>query len=391
MTMAGRRCARVSVRSRGGTRHPRTLTRSTRRHGTPSTDGPKDVAISGSACPRSICRARCGLTRPPSINTARGNTTRSYGYVWYPSVAVDWRPYYYGRWVTLRPYGWTWVGADPWAWPTHHYGRWGFSASRWFWIPGRSWGPAWVSWAYAPGYVSWCPLGFNNRAVLQFGFNFGYDPWRAWTVVPYRSFGVGYVNVHYVAGRTFDVRTRSAFVPRYTAPSWSGYAVPRSDFTDSSRGDRAPTRWGVNCVHESRATRVACWPRWATCDRGATQEHSRRHTRRVGVDRSQPRGGPRRASGSIQRRRECCAADASPRACGSQRERVATSRARMHSGSRATPSSARSYGAGMDRNQAGSPRLARRLPIARVPTPAGRPMRWGLRRDRTALSSEPGR
>ena len=152
----------------------------------------------------------------------------SYGYVWYPSVAVGWRPYYHGRWVTLRPYGWTWVGAGPWAWPTHHYGRWGVSAGSWFWIPGRAWAPAWVSWAYAPGYVSWCPLGWNNRAVLSFGFSYGYDPWRAWTVVPHSHFGAGYVHVNYVGGYGFNAHTRAAFVPRYGAPPSAGYAVPRS-------------------------------------------------------------------------------------------------------------------------------------------------------------------
>jgi hypothetical protein len=156
----------------------------------------------------------------------------TYGHVWYPTVAVDWRPYYRGRWVTLRPYGWTWVGLDPFAWPTHHFGRWGFSAGAWFWIPGRTWGPAWVSWAYAPGYVSWCPLGWNNRPVIQFVnvnvYSRGYDPWRAWTVVPRRHFGVDYVNVHYVAGNRFDARVWRTFEPRQAAPATSGYAVPRS-------------------------------------------------------------------------------------------------------------------------------------------------------------------
>jgi len=153
----------------------------------------------------------------------------TYGYVWYPRVAVDWRPYYRGRWVTLRPYGWTWVGLDPFAWPTHHFGRWGFSAGAWFWIPGRTWGPAWVSWAYAPGYVSWCPLGWNNRAVIQINvFSRGYDPWRAWTVIPRRNFGFDYVNVHYIAGDRFDARVWRTFEPRYSAPATTGYAVPRS-------------------------------------------------------------------------------------------------------------------------------------------------------------------
>ena len=36
---------------------------------------------------------------------------QSYGYVWYPRVAVSWRPYYYGRWAQYPRYGWTWIGA----------------------------------------------------------------------------------------------------------------------------------------------------------------------------------------------------------------------------------------------------------------------------------------
>ena len=155
----------------------------------------------------------------------------SYGYVWYPRVDASWRPYYQGRWATLPSYGWTWIGSDPWAWPTHHYGRWGFSSGAWFWIPGRSWAPAWVSWGYAPGYVSWCPLGWNNRPVFQIvtGVNVyrGYDPWRAWTVVPQRHFGNGYVQRAYVAGHQIDSRTRGAFTYRSNAPAVVGYAAPR--------------------------------------------------------------------------------------------------------------------------------------------------------------------
>jgi len=157
----------------------------------------------------------------------------TYGYVWYPRVRVGWRPYYYGRWTTLRPWGWTWIGSDPWGWPTHHFGRWGFNAGAWFWIPGRRWGPAWVSWAYAPGYVSWCPLGWNNQPVIQFvnvnvyrGFR--HDPWNAWTVVPHRGFGSGFVNVNVINATRIDVRTRNSFVVRDAAPDFRGYAVPRS-------------------------------------------------------------------------------------------------------------------------------------------------------------------
>jgi len=170
--------------------------------------------------------------RPYAASFDRNGAWRyeaSYGHVWYPTVSVGWRPYRNGRWVTLRPYGWTWVGADPWDWPTHHYGRWGLSGSAWFWIPGRSWAPAWVSWAYAPGYVSWCPLGWDNRPVVQVVhvYGRGRDPWRAWTAVPERHFGRGY-NLHRVAARDFDVRTRRDFVARDRGPDFRGYAVPRS-------------------------------------------------------------------------------------------------------------------------------------------------------------------
>jgi hypothetical protein len=114
--------------------------------------------------------------------------TAPYGYAWYPAVTPGWRPYYSGYWAPYQPWGWTWIGADFWSWPTHHYGRWGFGRNRWFWIPGRTWGPAWVSWASAPGFVSWCPLGFDGRPVFGLSVGFG-NAWAGWTVVPRTSFG----------------------------------------------------------------------------------------------------------------------------------------------------------------------------------------------------------
>lgn len=82
-----------------------------------------------------------------------------YGRVWVPAVGYGWRPYYYGQWV-LTDWGWTFVSDDPWGWAAYHYGRWGWGMGvGWYWIPGRIWGPAWVSWRYGGGYVGWCPLG----------------------------------------------------------------------------------------------------------------------------------------------------------------------------------------------------------------------------------------
>ncbi len=187
----------------------------------------------------------------------------TYGYVWYPRARAGWRPYYYGSWTTLRPWGWTWIGSDPWAWPTHHYGRWGFSTGGWFWIPGRTWGPAWVSWAYAPGYVSWCPLGWNNRAV--FGFNVGgyggyrYNHWNGWTVVPHGGFGRGYVNANVVNSTHIDVRTRNTFVVRDAAPDVRGYAVPRASAPIRSVGSPggAVRQCGNAAAYRGSRTRTA--------------------------------------------------------------------------------------------------------------------------------------
>lgn len=168
----------------------------------------------------------------------------THGYVWYPTVAVSWRPYYHGRWTSLRPYGWVWVGTDRWSWATHHYGRWGISGGRWFWIPGRTWGPAWVSWGYSPDYVSWCPLGWNNRPVFQIVnvnvYSRGYDPWRAWTVVRRSHFGRDYVHRRVVSGHLLDSRARSNWEFRDRGPDFRGYAVPRGDAPIRRTGRAVP-------------------------------------------------------------------------------------------------------------------------------------------------------
>jgi hypothetical protein len=127
---------------------------------------------------------------------------QGYGYVWYPVVPVTWRPYYHGGWSFYGSFGWFWVGGGRWNWPTHHYGRWGVKTGRWYWIPGRHWGPAWVAWASTPGYYGWCPLGFDNRAAISitnvnvYGGRHG-NPWHGWTVVPASRFGPRYAVSRY--------------------------------------------------------------------------------------------------------------------------------------------------------------------------------------------------
>lgn len=171
-----------------------------------------------------------------------------YGYVWYPRVARTWRPYHHGRWRHGARFGWTFVGYDPWGWATHHYGRWGItSAGAWFWIPSSGWGAAWVQWAVAPGYVGWCPLGWNNRPVLGFwghtrprraGPYYG-DPWNAWSVIPTHAFRTG-VPVH---RERFDRRLVSGprapqFVVQPTPPN---IAVPRGAIVPPSSRIAGPS------------------------------------------------------------------------------------------------------------------------------------------------------
>lgn len=177
-----------------------------------------------------------------------------YGYVWYPTVAADWRPYYYGSWSAVPTYGWTWVGLDAWSWPTHHYGRWGYSRARWFWIPGSTWGPAWVSWAAAPDYVSWCPLGYDSRPV--FALSLGYSGWwNGWTVLPRGNFGaLGYYahrnavdprrftrDTPFIVQNTPPIpATRAGRATVTGPPAPSGFAVPRGADSRDSVGRRAP-------------------------------------------------------------------------------------------------------------------------------------------------------
>ena len=188
---------------------------------------------------------------PPDLQMYGGTLDRSgdweydapYGQVWYPRVGPDWRPYYDGYWSSVPQYGWTWIGVDVWSWPTHHYGRWGFARERWFWIPDRHYAPAWVSWGGAPGYVSWCPLGFNNRPVFALSIS-NRSTWAGWTVLPRDHFGgrIRNVNRYAVSPRSIPVNT--PFITQNSAPVAPPRAVPRRMVGGSpevASGDRRQT------------------------------------------------------------------------------------------------------------------------------------------------------
>jgi hypothetical protein len=82
-----------------------------------------------------------------------------YGECWRPiGLAEGWRPYSEGYWAYTDA-GWTWVSYEPFGAIVYHYGRWlRLRDGGWVWVPGREWGPAWVSWRFCDEYVGWAPL-----------------------------------------------------------------------------------------------------------------------------------------------------------------------------------------------------------------------------------------
>lgn len=196
-------------------------------------------------------------------------------YVWYPRVDPGWQPYSTGRWSFVGSYGWVWVGVDRWAWPTHHYGRWGVSGRRYYWIPGRRWAPAWVTWTSTPGYVGWCPIGFDNRPLVSVSVGFS-SGWRGWTYLPSRSFNSRVAVANHRRDRYLPPRN-TRFVENYRGP-----VRPAGLVTRNSPGLRGPAAADRSSV---------AVPRWAPRDVPAGAASSDPFARRV-------RSAPTRATGA---------------------------------------------------------------------------------------------
>ncbi|MBS1856207.1 MAG: FecR domain-containing protein [Acidobacteria bacterium] len=154
-------------------------------------------------------------------------STPDYGYVWRPTVAADWTPYYDGRWTWLDWYGWSWVSYEPWGWAPYHYGRW-FHNDRfgWCWYPGvmgvrHYWSPALVGW-----------VGFGGGGGIGFGFgNVGWVP-----LAPYEVYHPWWGRNWYHSGGYFNRQINITNVnitnvyrnSRYNAVNGVGYR----DFAD---------------------------------------------------------------------------------------------------------------------------------------------------------------
>jgi hypothetical protein len=142
-----------------------------------------------------------------------------YGSVWQPyNTSPGWKPYTDGYWV-YTDYGWTYQADNDWAWAAYHYGRWAHNENLgWVWVPGTTWGPAWVAWRRGGQYVGWAPLPPEAEWSEEMGFragNFDLEAgigWSRWSFVDQVYFADPNVNQYLqITARnvTFLNRTRN--------------------------------------------------------------------------------------------------------------------------------------------------------------------------------------
>ena len=185
---------------------------------------------------------------------------------WRPYVGVGWRPYYYGSWGYGPGGCLTWISTEPWGWVPYHYGRWGYDpVFGWVWLPGYTYSPAWVYWAYGPGYFGWAPAGWYdcyrpyygwayrpyNRAGLDFGFGFygrvrlNEVDLRPWTFVSPNQ--IVSTRVDQAALTTDAVRQRLLRDPGGSVATVSGVPArfTRSDLRDPAAAVSTIARRGI--------------------------------------------------------------------------------------------------------------------------------------------------
>ncbi len=130
--------------------------------------------------------------------------TDDYGYVFRPEVASrrDWRPYTDGHWIHTG-HGWTWQSNEEFGWATYHYGRWArVAGTGWVWVPGREWGPGWVSWRRGKEDCGWAPLPPESRGRHSF------------TATVDRDYDIGPAAYVFIALSNFGARSYAPVVER---------------------------------------------------------------------------------------------------------------------------------------------------------------------------------
>ncbi|HEY0840346.1 MAG TPA: DUF6600 domain-containing protein [Vulgatibacter sp.] len=142
--------------------------------------------------------------------------TPEYGMVFVPTrqtQVAGWRPYLYGQWAWTS-YGWTWVSEEPFGWATYHYGRWAYRPVHgWVWVPGYTWGPAWVAWRYGEGAIGWAPL-YPGYVTWTTSYPYHVNHWIF--VGPTRFYGHP-IHRHWYRDRSDYYYGRSAYARNWRA------------------------------------------------------------------------------------------------------------------------------------------------------------------------------
>jgi len=186
--------------------------------------------------------------------------TPEYGRVFIPyrqTQVSGWRPYLYGQWVWTS-YGWTWASDEPFGWATYHYGRWAYGPTLgWMWIPGYTWGPAWVVWRHGTGAVGWAPL-YPGYLSFTASYPFFGDHWIF--VAPTHFYGHP-IHRHWYRDRGSYYYARSSWSRNWRPTGRGGvYAGPPRGYVQRT----SPIR-----IHETRVVAVRSPDRRGIASRGA--------------------------------------------------------------------------------------------------------------------------
>ena len=130
---------------------------------------------------------------------------------------------------------------EPFAWAVYHYGRWDYDPGYgWFWVPGDTWAPAWVTWRYGGGTVGWAPIA-PDRPGFAAGPPRRYAPpiAEAWVFVETRDFTAPDVGQYALPisriGPSLAVAT-DIRTPRYQNGRVINFGAPRDEVQRYVRG-----------------------------------------------------------------------------------------------------------------------------------------------------------
>jgi hypothetical protein len=221
----------------------------------------------------------------------------SYGQVWHPYASAGFVPYTQGHWV-YTSYGPTWQGNEPWAWAAYHYGHWVFTPQYgWIWVPGYTWTPGAVNWAYGDNYIGWTPYqgngygygggyGYGNGYGNGYGYG-GYPTSNAnfWVMIDAGHFGydnyapyrLGYSNVQNILARrmvTFHPRMERVALERIVRRPIRVEPIETRTVTV----DRHTTRLVVPTNHRDTVLREVTRASERERDRNRNADRDRQHS-----------------------------------------------------------------------------------------------------------------